>query len=150
MDEMQATSDIEKVKLLLDTFGADRARWPAAERLRLAAFLASDAGARRLVSEAAAFDRLLDLAPRPSAARERAAIERIVAASRRHNQRAARERPLWRAAALLAASLVLGVLAGTGGLVPGSVEEFVQASDADGDGQQAILDDGAPAEEELL
>ncbi len=156
MDKMQSRPDIERLRLLLDTFGADRARWPAAERLRLAAFVASDAEARRLVAEAAAFDRLLDMAPRPSPERERAAVARIVAAAFRHEnvpwkREPARERPLWRAAAPLAASLVLGVFAGMAGLVPG-VEEFAQADAAEGDIQQAVLDDndGAPGEEELL
>ncbi|MGD9783919.1 MAG: hypothetical protein AB7E80_10170 [Hyphomicrobiaceae bacterium] len=49
---------------VLEVHGADRDRWPASERLRLAPVLAASGEARRMVSEAAALERLLDLAPR--------------------------------------------------------------------------------------
>lgn len=70
---------------VLDTYGADLARWPAAERLRFAPLLAADPVAQRLRTEALAFERLMDLvpqsAPASSAAHLDALTERIMAAA---------------------------------------------------------------------
>ena len=51
------------LKDVLDAYGADRTRWPAASRREISALLAVSQEARRLVAEAEAFDRLLDAAP---------------------------------------------------------------------------------------
>lgn len=140
---------------LLEVCGADRTRWPARERLRFASFIAEDDEAKRLVREAAALDDLLDCAPRASEDRERALQERIVAAALRSGepklavvggsrepaapQRArqrfsisgfakASVRAEWPAAALLAASLVVGVLLGTNGTLDPAVQEVAEVT----------------------
>lgn len=125
-DTFETSQQIAQLANLLEIYGADRTRWPAADRLQLAALIASHAPAQAALAEAAALDRVLDTAPRVSLERERALARRIVAAASPHTHvldvvalkprltpaRAFLQRP---AAALLAASLVLGVFAGTSG-----------------------------------
>jgi hypothetical protein len=149
--------DRQALERLLEVFGADRTRWPARERLRFASLICEDDAARRLVAESAALDALLDRAPRASEDRERALKERIVAAalrsgeaklavvasgqpkashlptfmraarlgSSRNGTRASRE---WSAAALLAASLVIGVMLGSSGTFDATVQEVAEAT----------------------
>lgn len=170
--------EIEALRCLLDSHGADRTRWPARERLRFAHLISQDSQARALLAEAAAFDRLLDRAPVVPQARESALAERIVATavaagrpasvpSSRHQEAgdnvldlaaarlrsaAARRSGVLRRngwsgmAALLAASLVLGVLVGASGVMPG---DRTVVEDIDG-GQLALSDDATPAEGDLL
>ncbi|MGL4395898.1 MAG: hypothetical protein ACRCS9_05105 [Hyphomicrobium sp.] len=64
----------------LDVFGADRTRWPADRRLELAAYIAQDGEAQRLMRDASRFDALLDLAP-VAAGDHQARVDRIVAAA---------------------------------------------------------------------
>ena len=45
-------NDREAFQLLLDVYGADRARWPAADRLRFAQLLSKDPLARKMLGEA--------------------------------------------------------------------------------------------------
>lgn len=155
MDESLTRAEIEAFGRLLDAYGAERTRWPAAERLRFAPLLASNAEASSLLARAAAFDRLLDMAPRPDPERERATVERIVAAAAR-SPRARAPRPSaskagwrqgapWPAVALLAASLLVGIFAGI------SLAERFGDEEAEFS-QAAILDEGAGAltVEELL
>jgi len=68
---------------LLDVYGGDRTRWPAEARAAAAHLVARDAGARRLLAEAEALDRLLERAPLPALATEAALADRIVAAAQR-------------------------------------------------------------------
>ncbi len=151
MTDKHTAANILTLSRLLDVYGAGRTRWPAAERLRFAPLLATDAEADRLVREAAAFDRLLDLAPRLAPERERAVAQRIIAAAIANRRAPAQalprvvqgRTPVWRAAALLAASLLVGVFAGfalTAGL------------DGETDLRPPVLDDGVSllAEGELL
>ena len=129
--------DREALERLLDTHGADRTRWPARERLRFAGLISEDAVAARMLAEAQALDRLLDQAPRASEASIEALKGRIVAAALRSQPprftAIAGNKPApgkawlgglgsptlvarlgeWPAAAVLAASLVLGVMLGT-------------------------------------
>lgn len=70
--------DIAALSRLLESHGADRTRWPAPERLRFAGLLQNDPHARRLLAEAGALDRLLDLAPRVASDREAALTDRIM------------------------------------------------------------------------
>ena len=164
---------------LLDVCGADRTRWPARERLRFASFIGEDEGAKRLLAEADALDSLLDLAPRASEARERALQERIVAAALRSSEtrlavvasraavpaasslrsrfpvfargRVSRE---WPVVALLAASLVMGVVLGSAGTLDRAVQAVAEASGytAASDPSQVALGDEivAPVDEDLL
>jgi hypothetical protein len=171
--------DRQALERLLDVCGADRTRWPARERLRIASFIGEDEGAKRLLAEADALDSLLDLAPRASEARERALQERIVAAALRSSEirlavvssravapvasslrskypvfgkgRVSRD---WPAAALLAASLVMGVVLGSAGTLDKAVQEVADISGYTTvtDPSQVALGDDivAPVDEDLL
>jgi hypothetical protein len=122
---------------LLDVYGAERTLWPLNARAGAAALLVSSAEARQLKAEAAALDAVLaqGLASEPPAdvASTSALAARIVAAASTAPRLAASvvahvpvaggvdespmrfgrvERDVWRGAALLAASLMLGVFVG--------------------------------------
>ncbi len=118
---------LDKLEAALDTYGADRTRWPAPLRLTLSGLIAGSAEAQRMLRDAEAFDRLLDSAPQYDAGRLGQLSERIASAAERQprlvsdrpasaTQAAARPGFLRRyngfAATALAASLVLGVFAG--------------------------------------
>jgi hypothetical protein len=148
-NEQKVTADVLALERHLEIYGADQTRWPQQARERFALVLARDARARALLAEARALDRLLDRAPLPGAGRERALCDRIVAKvssgcngarrdqgkarvielpPRREQSRttAAAPRILWQTAALLAASLAIGVYLGSaGGLTP-AVEAMVE------------------------
>ena len=53
---------LERLTAVVGAYGADRARWPAADRHVLRMLLASDSQAQHLLSEAAAMDQLLAFA----------------------------------------------------------------------------------------
>ena len=172
--------DRDALEGLLEVYGADRTRWPARERLRFASFISEDDEARRLLNEAAALDALLDRAPRASEDREHALKERIVAAALRSSERqlavvetegnstrlAVRKRqpavaallskvPVpneWPAAAVLAASLVLGVMLGTAGTFQPTMQEVAVAAgfETAGSSQLAYGDDIIGQDEDLL
>jgi anti-sigma-K factor RskA len=115
---------LERLRAVIESYGASAARWPEAERTVAAALLAESAEARTLVTEAAPLDELLDAVPAiaPTAAMRAA----ILAAAPRARQRPGDgwraligELGGWRlAGAVLAASLVLGIVSG-GWLVTG-------------------------------
>lgn len=71
-------NDREAFQLLLDVYGADRARWPAADRLRFAQLLSKDPLARKMLGEADAFERVLDRAPAVSRERQSALASRLL------------------------------------------------------------------------
>ena len=144
------TAALGELQTIVDTCGGDRTRWPAAGRLRLAPVIASDKRAREIVAQAHALDRLLDLAPTVPDSRERALASRILAATRpglpvasgassasavarasvpsvlaARTQAKAMAR--WPAGALLAASLVLGVLVGSSGIATPAVSYIADA-----------------------
>lgn len=176
----QIERDIQALGDLVDRFGADRTRWPAPDRLRFACLLKESAEARRVLARAAALDRLLDMAPTVDAGRHEAIADRIVkqalagGAARApgpattsgavtdlaavRSAKAVRASAgsrfgssSWPAAALLAASLVLGIFAGSQGLLPtatfGSGGTTV-ASDADFGRLLALGPDVGPAADE--
>ena len=64
---------------LVDTFGADRTRWPLLRRHRAEALLASDPGVSRVLDEAAALDRVLDAAKPAASTDIDALLDRVVA-----------------------------------------------------------------------
>ncbi len=147
----------------LDTYGADQTRWPDADRVRFEALIEEDARARKLMAEAAALDRVLDLARPAYSENHDALADRIVAAvaraprveegdvpenvhvlnpALRHARTSGRGagRPPkrdWAAMALLAASLLMGVFAGLSGRADGVLSLVV------GEAQAASLDDEA-------
>jgi hypothetical protein len=77
---MPARSDLEHV---LETFGANPRRWPEGMRSGLLRLLAVDDVAQRMLRDAEALDRLIDLAPEISAGRRSALLGRIVDAAER-------------------------------------------------------------------
>ena len=175
--DTQAT-DREALARLLEIHGADRTRWPARARLRFAGVISEDKTAATLLAEAEALDRLLDQAPRASAAGIEPLKERIVAAALRAHephlaviaggkkvavlpQARLGRRSLaarfveWPAAAVLAASLVLGVMLGTTGTFETTMQEVAQVAgfgNGTADGAQLALGDDAlgQLDEDLL
>lgn len=136
---------------LLEIHGADRTRWPARERLRFAGVVSDDEAAARLLAEAEALDRLLDRAPRVSEAKIDALKERIVAAALRSERPKLTavaggkvvpskawlgqlrrpswtSRSEWPAAAVLAASLVVGVVLGSAGTFDTTVQRVASVT----------------------
>jgi hypothetical protein len=118
---------LDKLEAALDTYGADRTRWPAPLRLTLSGLIAGSAEAQKMLRDAEAFDRLLDKAPQYDSSRLAQLSARIASAAERQprlvSDRAAPatettpRRGFMRrynglAATALAASLVLGVFAG--------------------------------------
>jgi hypothetical protein len=106
----------------LETYGGDRTRWPADVRHKLSGILANNDAAERLIAEAVALDRLLDMAPAVSPERRHALAVRISAEARKGQPAAAAarvqpSRSRWREGAYagiaLAASLMLGLFAGS-------------------------------------
>ena len=171
-------TDREALARLLEIHGADRTRWPARERLRFAGVISEDKTAAKLLAEAEALDRLLDQAPRASDAGIEALKERIVAAALRTHEphlaviaggkkvavlpqarlgrRSLATRFIeWPAAAVLAASLVLGVMLGTTGTFETTMQEVAQVAgfgNGTADGAQLALGDDAlgQIDEDLL
>ena len=158
-----APNDLES---LLDAYGADMSRWPKQAQARAGVLLAADADAGRLMAEAKALDTLLGHAPMLAQERHAALADRIIAqalngaspvAARKAAAQtsgivipwpgAARERaktpawkagrrPAWSAAALLAASLCIGVFVGTQDLAPTAVNNLMEAVTMDADFDQ--------------
>lgn len=147
--------ELDGLERLLEVYGADRTRWPARERLRFASLITDEPGAQRLMAEAAALDRLLDVAPAARKDQEQGLTGRIVAAARgqQHNPlRASQVSPAvsniiklpawvrrpqiarafgaseWPAAGLLAASLVLGVVLGSAGTLDSTMQEVAEVA----------------------
>ena len=143
--------DREALERLLDIYGADRTRWPARERLRFAGVISEDIAAARMLAEADALDRLLEQAPRASSADVEALKERIMAAALRVKApqlavvaggkavagKVAAGRPAvvarfargeWPAAAMLAASLVLGVVLGSTGSLDTTFQQVAEVT----------------------
>lgn len=132
MTDNETNGDLRRLEQALDLYGANLARWPNDERRALEPLIAKSNTARRMVGEARAVDRLLDMAP-ATVAREDL-VNRIVEkakADRGHSgAKVIRFRPgalaaragwranwTWPSAALLAASLLLGLYVGATGLV---------------------------------
>ncbi|MCB1522087.1 MAG: hypothetical protein KDJ37_16165 [Hyphomicrobiaceae bacterium] len=178
-----SNSELDALEAMLGVYGGDRNRWPAAERRRFAPLVAGSKDAQRLVREAVALDSLLDAAPTVGEGRRELLADRIKAAASRTPQEAPGARlrdpagtlwskragtrvpapftvppvPLTRtfpAAALLAASLVIGMFAGANGWIKPFVDQaaVVVASSEDGASSQRFsledLVDGS--DEELL
>jgi hypothetical protein len=155
--------DHSELERILDTWGADRNRWPTSVRARADSLIGATTDARAMLREAAAFDALLDRAPVPSTSRRAAVSERILStavAAQGPSQREgvvlpwpgarrpqiarpapaayARFRSAWAAPALLAASLAAGIFMGALDMVPSPVNQLVQAVELDGDLEQSV------------
>lgn len=110
--------NLERIKTLVEAYGANPARWPAGDRAVAEAFLKATPEARTWLEDAAALDRLLDAAETQMVTR--ALEDRILA--HLPEQRAARAGVLarladllpggWAPASALACSLALGLAVG--------------------------------------
>lgn len=118
-----APTTLERLKALLDAYGASPDRWPTDERAGAEALLKSNSGAQVLAADTQRFDALLDTAPTVAPSPELygrvlAAFDRIAAqpSVRRVVDRVAGivwpGAPLWQPSAALAVSLVAGLLLG--------------------------------------
>jgi hypothetical protein len=142
-------TDLAAFAQVLETFGSDRTRWPAPVRRDFAGLLATSAEAHAKVREAEALDRLLDLAPPPQIDTN-ALASRILAAAAAEakplarpaatrswgifdRRSARRSEDQWPAAALLAASLVLGAIFGFWGTFEPTAETAVAEASFDPD-----------------
>jgi hypothetical protein len=141
------TMTLDRLRAIVDAYGADPARWPVAERAAGEALLAGSAGARALVAAAADLDAALDSVPalQPTPAMRAA----VLAAAPRPPAPSLRARlnEGWRefvaelggwrlAGSVLAASLVLGIVSG------GLLSEGLSSSETAPDLLQlAYLDD---------
>lgn len=173
---MTTGEDFEALRRLLDTYGGDRTRWPAQDRLRFAGLVSTSSKAQAMLAEASALDRLLSMAPADVPVRDVERLtQRIVARAKaevpvvapsagltpvqrggnitplpqRRAPAAARE--YWPQAALLAACLMLGIFAGQTVLYGTMMEpsEIVTASsDSEPDATELALD-GLSAEDLL-
>lgn len=163
---------LSEFERLLDVYGGDRTHWPLEARASAAQLVARDVGARKLLAEAEALDRVLERAPLPSLASEAALADRIVAAAQRsprivkidsdeerqtgavengwQGSRAAAApfRADVRKAAVLAASLVLGLYIGLSNLPQQIVPALTGVGDASRDPYNLALAD--PFDEDVL
>jgi hypothetical protein len=138
---------LDRFRAIVAAYGAEPARWPAAERAGCESLLTVSIEARALVGEAASLDAALDALPafHPTpamrtaalAAAPRSAPPSFVARLREGCSEIFGELGGWRmAGAALTASLLLGIVSG-GLLSEGSVQEY-----SPGLLQLALLDDG--------
>ncbi len=159
---------LDKLEAALDTYGADRTRWPAPLRLALSGFIAGSPDAQKMLKDAEAFDQLLDIAPQYDAARLANLSDRIVAAAERQPRLVASgggggksTGALWSgirnhhglAATALAASLVLGVFAGQLNMFNSTADVLLGSANASSSSskQIALTDDGDSfVDEDLL
>ena len=179
-DERQ--DELQRLAAVLEAYGADPAGWPAAERVALMALASADPRAARLVAEARALDRLLATPPSRDPAAEANLLEAIVARAEatpqpkaetatgaevvdlssardaRHRTSTARRtlRPAvgtWRAAGVLAASLLVGLYLGVSGIAAPAIVGLAEAAGLETTAM-ALPGDGAAApqtfEEDLL
>jgi hypothetical protein len=166
-NDVTENARLEQLRLTLDTYGADRTRWPAQRRHELSQFIAASVEAQKLIADATAFDRLLDLAPTLDGARQQALLDSILKAAERTPrvviENAPATRPVqrsnvWRwgggAGAALAASLMLGIFAGQMGTVSSFADDMAAFAgwDTSASTQQVAQtdDSGGYFEEDLL
>ena len=135
--------DRQRFFTIVEAYGAEPRRWPAAEREAALAFARRDLQAAAALAEAGTFDAVLDanVPPQPSAATRRRILE---AAPRR--RRSALDLGWWISGAGLAAAGVAGVVFGATLSAPAD-DPQVQALLAEADAYEDILllQEGGPA-----
>lgn len=140
------TMTLDRLRAIADAYGADPARWPAAERAAGEALLAGSTAARALLADAAGLDAALDavpaLQPTPAmrtailAAAPRRAAPSLLARLHEGWRELFGELGGWRlAGSVLAAALVLGIMSG------GLLSEGLSSEASPGLLQLAYLDD---------
>lgn len=136
---------IERFAALIEAYGADRRRWPEAERRAALALLAADARARTLLADAHDLDWVLDADPAPAVSP--ALRARVLAGAPTPRQAArwalAAWARLWAPRAGLAAAGLAGVMFGA---VLGGAADFGADTGADR-GAQALLAEADPYDE---
>ncbi len=171
MQDKDTKKGLARLEEMLDTFGADPARWPVSERAALEALAGTQDQARRLIDEAQALERVMDTAPVLKASH--ALKARIVAAAANdavrearvlpitaspgrseHSLRVRRSALMWPAAAL-AASFAFGLYLGVSGVGGQAFEGAFQIAAINGAGgdEEAIFwleDDSGPDAEDML
>jgi hypothetical protein len=153
---MTTSLDMQRLRDVLDAFGADSSRWPAEERAVLEPFVAGNAEAGRLLAEEAAFDNLLahaaDTVSAVSVQRARSSLlaqieseaatagvpaaGNVIPLLRRPSAARQPQAHVWRDVGVMAAALLLGFFTVSTGALDGSVLDPAQlaarvASDAD-------------------
>lgn len=105
---------LEQLQALLDSYGANRARWPTGLRTAAEALIDRDPEARAALAEAQRLDDLLSGASDPLASPELKARVLADASARRRFRlpRSISFGPFWKPAATLAAAAILGVALG--------------------------------------
>jgi hypothetical protein len=165
-DSEQMKQSFELLERTLEAYGGNTSRWPDSVRARLLAFVAANSEAQQRVAAAQALDQILNFAPKLSDVQNVALAERIVARAARQPRvvtKAAAEpvrgRAGWQSnhgftGAALAASLVLGVLAGQNSAFTTLTDAIVggNANSASLTGQQVAQGDDADTalDEDLL
>lgn len=154
----------ERVKNIIDAYGASSHRWPAAERSAALALIGETPSLATYQQQAEVLDGVLALAPQPSA--PTSLVEAVLASAADRNlpgtasrpvQASAPQRfwdavaqlwpgmPVWQPAVGFAASLAVGIWAGAQGLVPLTAEgggaEYVLLETTDGDALSLIYGD---------
>jgi hypothetical protein len=137
---------IERFKGLVEAYGANPARWPEAERAVAEAFANATPEAQRLLAEAAALDHVLAAAPTAPVTRELEMRVLDSFSSRKTRRAWLPDLMPWTQAAALAASLVLGMFAGSALPAIAGIGETSSATEpammAFGDFGGELLDDG--------
>lgn len=144
MSELDVKRDRARLQAMLDAHGANPARWPVGDALRLAEFARADVAGRAMLAEAAALDELLSAAPHGLAtqgladrivgqvagsARGTAEIVGLPARKRgASGPGARREVALWPVCGALAAALAIGFFAGNAGLVAPALKQVAGIS----------------------
>lgn len=162
-------AQLERLLAVIDTHGADRARWPAAERAGLEALARTPDVARQL-AESRALDAVLAKSPTPVASELDYLKARILAGADGRNERVQRPamprsvttlsdrrrmpgtqslRAAWPAAAALAASLLIGAFFGASEVGKPAVESLMASAGYDTTGE-LTLDPLGVGDEELL
>jgi hypothetical protein len=137
------TMSIDRLKTLTEAYGADRRRWPEAERAAAEAVVSRDAvAADRLLREADALDAALDASPRPvvsSALRDRVLASALSAGLTPKQARRVWDRLVVWFAAGWAAAACAGVVAGVN--LTGHLTADAQAEAVMSQFQMAAVDD---------
>lgn len=151
---MKSLDQMERLKTVVGAYGADRTRWPAADRASLEVFIDSNVEAAAFLADEAAFDRVLalgsfgsppvDVELSKSRLLARFEAERsspvaassltsatVVPFSRPAAKAAASPSPrrLWREFGLMAAALLLGFFSVSQGVLDGSALDLSQTGD---------------------
>jgi hypothetical protein len=123
--------DIERFKVLLDGYGADPARWPAAERAAAETFARRSPEAAALMAAARALDRALAWLPAAAPALDPVAVAAAASAAPQRRARQPRRSGFgfglaWPNFAGLAAAMVIGFVVGWNGMIePGDISTML-------------------------